>query len=160
MQVRKQHTLVPNRKRSTSRLYMSPCLFNLYAPRRGRLKVESENRRDLRADPGGPLRAGLPSNTHVPSKSLGGAPCANSLPHPGGRTVQTSLASFAPALTGCVCVGRGQSWGTLGLPERRRPSHRKGGAGSLGGRGVPRGRGRGEETGSLKVLSSRGRPAL
>ena len=40
MQVRKQqlartgsknNRLVPNRKRSTSRMYMSPCLFNLYA---------------------------------------------------------------------------------------------------------------------------------
>ena len=38
MQVRKQqlelernNRLVPNRERSTSRLYMSPCLFNLYA---------------------------------------------------------------------------------------------------------------------------------
>ena len=38
MQVRKQqleltwnNRLVPNRKRSTSRLYMSPCLFNLHA---------------------------------------------------------------------------------------------------------------------------------
>ena len=38
MQVRKQqlelernNRLVPNRERSTSRLYMSPCLFNFYA---------------------------------------------------------------------------------------------------------------------------------
>ena len=38
MQVRKQqleltwnNRLVPNRKRSTSRLYMAPCLINLYA---------------------------------------------------------------------------------------------------------------------------------
>ena len=38
MQVRKQqleldmeHRLVPNRKRSTSRLYIVTCLFNLYA---------------------------------------------------------------------------------------------------------------------------------